>query len=292
MPDDKIMRWDESVFARALEALPDGVLLVNAERGVIYANPAFAKLWDMPADLINGRNEAQMLAFVGDQLIDPAGFYAEVERIHPTMDVSEDEVYFKTGKVLSRRSVPFEEHGQFQARIWIFTDITEARYAQLDALTGLPNRRAYSSVFPRFMSAKDGGTKSVALLDLDNFKAYNDRYGHAAGDTVLSRVGSLLRHMFCDYGDHVFRIGGEEFLLARSVKDSADGSAHFQAVLDGIADLAIEHAGNQPHGVVTASLGMGNFGAAVPPEDAFRFVDDALYRAKALGRNQAAKAVR
>lgn len=283
-------RYMDAVFARAFEALPDGVLLIDADRRVIYANPAFARLWDMPSELIDAQNEARMLAFVGDQLIDPTGFYDEVERIHPTSGPSEDEVFFKTGKVLSRRSVPFEEKGLFRARIWIFSDITEARYAQLDALTGLPNRRAYSTTFPRFMSAKDGGTKSISLLDLDNFKAYNDHYGHAAGDLVLSKVGGILRHMFCDYGDHAFRIGGEEFLLARSVTDPHD-KRDVRDVLKEIADLAIEHTGNQPYGVVTASMGTGSFAATVLPEDAFNAVDSALYRAKGLGRNQAAKVI-
>jgi len=70
-------------FERALDALPDGVLLTNAARQVVYANPAFAKHWNIPAELVAARDETAMLQFVQSQLVDPAAFIREVERINP-----------------------------------------------------------------------------------------------------------------------------------------------------------------------------------------------------------------
>lgn len=182
------------MYQRTLDALPDGVLLTDSERRVVYCNAAFARHWRVPGWLVAAKDEALMLQFVQSQLDDPAAFVREVERIHPTREDSQDEVRLIDGRVLSRRSIPFEEAGEFAARLWIFTDVTEARHARIDPLCGVPNRRAYSIDFPRFAEApEDGLVRAVGIMDIDNFKAYNDRYGHASGDLVLSQIGAILR---------------------------------------------------------------------------------------------------
>lgn len=278
-----------SLFERTLDALPDGVLLTSATRRVVYANPAFAKHWNIPAEMLSAGDEPRMLQFVQDQLIDPAAFLDEVERINPTSEASEDEVHLKDGRILSRRSVPFEESGLFAARLWIFTDVTEARHARVDALCGVPNRRAYSSEFPKFSEAADDGLiKSVAILDIDNFKSYNDRYGHAAGDIVLRQIGTLLRRHLSNADDLIFRIGGEEFLLASKSREETDALSFFEALRQSVMEMSLTHDGNAPHNVVTASLGLGLFRGPRNPAELFTSVDAALYRAKGNGRNAVA----
>ncbi len=273
------------MFQRALDALPDGVLLTNAARRVVYANPAFARHWNIPASLMAAGDETRMLQFVQSQLADPEAFVREVERINPTSEMSQDEVHLKDGRVLSRRSAPFEENGRFEARLWIFTDITEARDARMDALCGIPNRRAYSADYPSFVEAADDGLiKSVGIMDIDNFKAYNDRYGHAAGDLVLRQIGSLLRGKLSPE-DMVFRIGGEEFLFACKTREAADALSFFEALRQSVAAMSLTHIGNPPYGVVTASFGVGIFRGPKDPGELFTQVDAALYRAKDGGRN-------
>jgi diguanylate cyclase (GGDEF)-like protein len=272
-------------FERALDALPDGVLLTNATRQVVYANPAFAKHWNIPAEMVAARDETRMLQFVQSQLVDPAAFIREVERINPTSEASEDEVHLKDGRVLSRRSVPFEENGRFEARLWIFTDVTEARAARVDALCGVANRRAYSAEYPKFAEARaDGLVRSVGIMDVDNFKAYNDHYGHAAGDIVLRQIGNLLRRQL-KADDMVFRIGGEEFLVACRTREEHDAVSFFEGLRQSVQEMSLSHVGNQPHGVVTASFGVGTFRAPADPAELFSAVDAALYRAKSSGRN-------
>jgi len=274
-----------SLFERALDALPDGVLLTDARRKVIYANPAFARHWNIPTTVITERDEAYMLQFVQGQLVDPAAFICEVERINPTHETSQDDLHLKDGRVFSRRSVPVGEEGRFEARLWIFTDITEARAARVDLLCGLPNRRAYATDFPSFVEqADDGMSTAVGIMDIDNFKAYNDRYGHAAGDIVLRQIGRLLkRELRVD--DLVFRIGGEEFLLACRIRTPSDALALFEALRASVAAMALPHLGNAPYDVVTASFGLGVFKGPNDPDKVFNSIDLALYRAKDAGRN-------
>lgn len=275
-----------SLFRLTLDALPDGVLLTSLDRRVLYANPAFARHWGIPAELMASRDADRLLRYVSDQLIDPEGFRREVERVHPTDEASEDELCFKDGRILSRRSLPFLEDGVFQARIWIFTDITDAHSSSFDALTGLPNRRAFSREFPGFVEAPDDGMiRAVAIMDIDNFKGYNDRYGHAAGDTVLHQIGGLLRGHLRRADDLVFRIGGEEFLMASKAPARANAEDLFEAVRRSIAEMALPHAGNPPHGIVTASLGVCLFQGPRISAAVFAGADAALYRAKAAGRD-------
>jgi diguanylate cyclase (GGDEF)-like protein len=280
------------MFERALDALPDGVLLTDANRRVVYCNLAFTRHWNIPAWALAALDELFLLNFVCEQLVDPAAFIREVERIHPTLEASQDELLLKDGRVLSRRSVPFDEGGTFAARLWIFTDVTEARHAHVDALCGIPNRRAYSVRFPLFVEAEgDGLVRAVGLVDVDNFKAYNDRYGHAAGDVVLRKIGSLLRRHMRNPDDLSFRIGGEEFLIASKCRDAQSAVALFEALRSGIEEMRLPHEGNRPFNVVTASIGLATFREAGSPARLFDDADAALYRAKHGGRNRIVLAV-
>jgi len=280
-----------SIFERALDALPDGVLLVNARRQIIYSNTAFAHLWNIPANAWRSRDDRKTLQMVTDQLIDPAGFVAEVERLHQSMEPSEDEILFKDGRVFSRRSVPFRESDNSHARIWIFSDVTEAKSASLDQLTGLPNRLAFSRAFRPFVEASGGNyVRSVAIMDVDNFKKYNDLYGHAAGDEVLRQIGTILRTHLHRADDLLFRFGGEEFLMAVRTDRAFEAHQLFDAIRTSIAAMKQPHCGNDPHGIVTASLGLASFVGARDPDHLFHDVDRALYRAKSDGRNRIALA--
>jgi diguanylate cyclase (GGDEF)-like protein len=183
--------------------------------------------------------------------------------------------------------VPFQEDSTLHTRIWIFTDVTEARHACIDTMTGLPNRRAYSRDFPRSVLAEDDGlVRSVSIMDIDNFKAYNDMYGHAAGDDVLRQIGALLRQRFTRSDDLVFRIGGEEFLLAARFRESSSVATFFEEIRNSVQQTKIEHLGNSPYNCVTASFGVAIFVGPKEVDAVFRKADSFLYDAKASGRNR------
>ncbi len=282
----------KSIFELTLDALPDGVLLTDPDRRVIYANPAFAEIWQIPSELMDEGDETKMLAHVGSKLVDPGAFFAEVQRVHATDETLTYELHFADGRLISRRSVPFLDHQRFAARIWIFTDVTEARFARQDVLTGIKNRRAYSEQFPDFTRCSSPGIwKSVAVIDVDNFKKYNDQYGHSAGDQVLRNIGAILRKHMGRADDLLFRIGGEEFLMARNCSDEMEPGEFFERVRRSVEELDIEHLGNAPYGVVTASIGVHTFRGSQDSDCIFDLADSALYSAKAGGRNQLAVGV-
>lgn len=281
------MLQSPSLFKHALDALPDGVLLTDASRTIIYSNRAFAALWNIPPAVRASTDELHLLHLVREQLTDPDGFFQSVERLTGSLESSDDEILFNDGRVISRRSVPFQEDGEVQARIWIFCDVTEARHANTDALTGLPNRRAYSRQFPVFVQAPDDGfVRAVGMMDVDNFKAYNDLYGHAAGDDALRTIGTILRASLKAADDLVFRIGGEEFLIACRGRTFAEACSFFETIRHGVEKAAIQHRANPLSGVVTASLGLHVFRGPQSPAKVFETVDAALYRSKADGRNR------
>lgn len=280
-----------SIFERALDALPDGVLLVNAARQVVYTNPAFKQLWHIPNHILAEQDDGRNLQFVMCQLADPEGFRLEVERLHATAETSHGQIALKDGRIISRRSLPFEEDGNFRARIWIFTDITEARNATIDELTQLANRRAFSREFPSFvMAPADGLMRAAAIIDVDHFKQYNDLYGHAEGDSTLRRIGAIIASHARHAGDLAFRIGGEEFLMTTRTRKTDEAAAIFEAVRVTVEAMKRPHSGNPGYGIVTVSIGFASFEGAAEGSIVFQRIDDALYRAKAGGRNRIVEA--
>jgi diguanylate cyclase (GGDEF)-like protein/PAS domain S-box-containing protein len=274
------------LMRRTLDLLPDGVLIIGSDRQVLYLNDAFKQLWQIP-EKVAAQGHRAMLGHVIGQLEDPTAFLNRVEALYSSPDPSEDELSFSDGRVFKRRSVALEGGDEGFSRIWIFSDFTEAWSARIDPLTGLLNRRAYSRELPCFMAAEELGlVKAFSLVDLDRFKAFNDRYGHAGGDAVLERVGVLLERS-ASLGSHkVFRIGGEEFAIASAHADAEAALGYHQDMLRKISEEAIPHVGNKPHGVVTISMGLGLFTGPGESGDVFAEVDRALYRAKKLGRNR------
>jgi diguanylate cyclase (GGDEF)-like protein len=146
--------------------------------------------------------------------------------------------------------------------------------AHRDVLTSLPNRRAFEQQFDRRLVQDRPAETTLALLDLDRFKAVNDEHGHVGGDRVLVRVAELiLRELRA--GDGIFRLGGDELALL-----IAGDAAAAEAVLARIR--ASFRAATPP--LPSFSAGVARLGA-YSREEVLRRADDALYRAKARGRD-------
>ena len=157
--------------------------------------------------------------------------------------------------------------------------------ALIDPLTGLPNRAAWSERLDHEVNTwhQRGNSLSLAMLDLDHFKRINDGYGHLAGDKVLKIIANVLRK-YLRPNDFIARFGGEEFVLL--MPDSALEEA--LAVGEGLR-AAIEacpfHFKGEPV-TITMSMGLAQFQPGERSDLALKRADEALYRAKAAGRNR------
>lgn len=176
------------------------------------------------------------------------------------------------------------------------TDITDKKriyeLSITDGLTGLYNRRYFNDIAKSHMdkTVRNNEVFSFMILDIDNFKKYNDTYGHQEGDDVLIKVSQCLKESFKRSDDLVFRLGGEEFGVLINTKSMEDAISMTEIARNNIELLNIEHSKNLPLGVVTASFGL----VVISPteekgyilDEIYKKADDCLYEAKENGRNR------
>jgi diguanylate cyclase (GGDEF)-like protein len=161
--------------------------------------------------------------------------------------------------------------------------------ANTDGLTGLANRRRFSEHLEYSLSrcARERLPLSLILCDLDNFKRFNDLYGHVAGDDFLRLAADTIRSVFGRDTDLVARYGGEEFVIVLPATEADEAARMGERMRQTIADLCIEHLGNGDHSVATISVGCYTL-RPVPDTDmqsVIEHADRALYAAKDSGRN-------
>lgn len=158
------------------------------------------------------------------------------------------------------------------------------RLAHLDGLTGLRNRRSFERDLAAALEGPAESRPWLCLGDIDSFKAYNDSYGHEAGDQALRKVATALAAA-CP--GRVYRYGGEE--LACLVADSdVKGGRLFEALCSTVASLGIDHrASKGGQGILTISMGATRLEAGDNADEAIRRADKHLYAAKRAGGNAA-----
>ncbi len=168
-----------------------------------------------------------------------------------------------------------------------------AHLARHDPLTGLGNRRSLDEdleiLYAR--SRRYGRGYALAMCDIDRFKAYNDTYGHQAGDQALRAVTTTIAQELRG-GDSVYRYGGEEFVLVLPEQTPDTALVAVERVRSAVERLAIPQAGAGHDGVLTVSAGITAYapGDQTTAEELLREADAALYRAKSAGRNRFAVA--
>ncbi|MEB2644690.1 diguanylate cyclase [Pseudomonas canadensis] len=157
--------------------------------------------------------------------------------------------------------------------------------ALIDPLTGLPNRAAWSERLDQEVNTwhQRGNHLSLAMLDLDHFKRINDGYGHLAGDKVLKIIANVLRKRLRP-SDFIARFGGEEFVLLMPNSSLSDALAAGE-VLRAAIEACPFHFKGEPV-TITVSMGVAQFQPGERSDLALKRADEALYRAKAAGRNQ------
>ncbi|WP_077032968.1 diguanylate cyclase [Pelomonas sp. KK5] len=184
-----------------------------------------------------------------------------------------------------------QQHSLTQTRHELDTKIRElGSLSRVDELTGLANRREFDERLRReFKRAqRDRGLLALAVLDLDHFKAYNERYGTAAGDAALARVGQLLAVRFKRDTDVVARLGGEEFVALLPGFDIGAAQGLLEQLREDLLALQVPHERSST-GVLTVSVGLAAYSPAHPYLSAqalMQAADEALYIAKHAGRDR------
>jgi len=155
-----------------------------------------------------------------------------------------------------------------------------------DGLTGVYNRLRFNADYKRETSRvkraeNRGKDVTLIMMDIDNFKDYNDTHGHPAGDEVLRKVAQCLDSCIRDQ-DSVYRYGGEEFAVLATDTTTEEGFAIGERLRAAVEELSL---GTLPG--VTVSVGVSNYkGTCSEPEQLVEFADQALYAAKNAGRNR------
>jgi diguanylate cyclase (GGDEF)-like protein/PAS domain S-box-containing protein len=165
--------------------------------------------------------------------------------------------------------------------------------AATDSLTGLTNRRRFDEgLLQEWRRAvRERRALSLAVIDIDHFKRFNDRYGHQRGDQCLRLVASAVGSCARRSGDIAARYGGEEFVLLLPGADAAAAPACAEQVRSAVEAMGLEHADNPPSGLITVSVGIATLDpipdtVSISSEDLFAAADAALYEAKRSGRNR------
>jgi diguanylate cyclase (GGDEF)-like protein len=164
------------------------------------------------------------------------------------------------------------------------------RLSETDPLTGVPNRRGLDEVLALEWRRcrRHGEALTLMMIDIDQFKAYNDAYGHMQGDSCLRQVADALQRTAQRAGEFVARVGGEEFVMVLPGMGSDDAVVQAERMRADIEALAIPNQDSTVLPVVTASIGV----ATRDPESTLTLdalmeaADSALYRAKRMGRNR------
>ncbi|MEM9184763.1 MAG: diguanylate cyclase, partial [Pseudomonadota bacterium] len=162
--------------------------------------------------------------------------------------------------------------------------------SSVDSLTGLKNRRVFDEELESLWKQghRDSNPLGLLLVDVDHFKAFNDRYGHQAGDRCLARIGEVLGDSVRRPLDIAARVGGEEFALLFYAATPEHVVAAGKQIEEEIRALEIPHADSSTAPVVTVSIGAGLIQPRPnrSPESLVKQVDLALYQAKSQGRGR------
>ena len=166
------------------------------------------------------------------------------------------------------------------------------RLSRTDALTGLNNRYQFNALLPNWLASarRQNSALALVLLDIDFFKKINDQYGHRAGDLYLQAFAERMRQVFRRDSDILLRLGGEEFAVLMpdtSLEQAMALAEHFRAELSE-RPLQVPTPSQEQQPPLTCSLGVGTFQPLCDDsaEAFYTRVDNALYRAKAAGRNR------
>lgn len=291
----------------ALANMADALVMFDAQERLVLCNERYREMFPKTAHLrVPGtpfRDILRASIETGEQAgVDPERIDEWIEMTCASLhSPGEMLIELGDGRWLETRVRPTADGGSLS----VLSDVTATRLAQeklaelnrrlealarLDGLTGLMNRRAFDEAFDAEFrqSIRTGAPLSLLLIDVDHFKAFNDAYGHLAGDACLRTVADILARNLRRPLDRGARYGGEEFAAILPQTPAEGAFAIGEGTRQAVRAAAIPHS-NSRFGVVTISVGIATFegdGSGGSPQDLIGRADAALYAAKAAGRDR------
>lgn len=301
------LRESRNLLSLALQEMSDGLAMFDAEGFLVFCNEqyrsAFPKTGHLRRPGAHISNILKGVVATGEQTQIPAdkqGEWIEQTAIALQSDCIE-EVSLSDGRFLRLRNHPISSGGA----VTVVTEVTDLKRAELalkrsnahlaelattDGLTLMPNRRAFNDTLKRELarSRRARSHFSLLMLDVDHFKAYNDRYGHQAGDRCLKMIAQCMKTALRRPADMAARYGGEEFSIILPDTDEEGALFVAQAIAEKVKADRLIHEGSDK-GMVTVSIGVSTYTPADDKRDSadlIRRADKALYQAKNEGRDR------
>jgi diguanylate cyclase (GGDEF)-like protein/PAS domain S-box-containing protein len=296
----RVITAQEADFRLLAESSSDMVSRIAFDGTLTYVSPSSLRILGWSPDVLVGRH-----ALAGLHDDDRAAVEAVVEAMrrgereealiaYRTRHRTSGIVWLESSLTVTRDP----NTGAIDGVVSISRDVSEhkqlethlARLATLDGLTGLANRRHLDARLAQEAAAVSDHNRPLAvlLIDVDHFKAFNDTYGHQAGDVCLQQISGVLQNHATRPGDIAARYGGEEFALVLPDTDADGCKAVAERIRCAIEDLNIRHDGNSAAPHATVSIG----GCSVGPNETLSAAailsraDASLYAAKRQGRNR------
>ena len=295
--DRKRYEWEArravTLLQSTLDSTADGILVIMQDGRILTWNQRFADMWGVPAGLLESHDDSGLIGRIVQEVVDPGAFLDNLAALSNRPDEKSLHIIrLKDGRRFELYSIGRRLDDQ-TVRVWSFRDVTARLDAEEqiqfqayhDALTHLPNRRLFVQRLETALeSARRAGSRlAVLFIDLDHFKSINDTLGHDVADGLLVEIGQRLRSCVGE-NDTVARHGGDEFtVLLPALNRSEDAARVAEKILEKVvAPVVIGSASME----ISASIGIAVFpDAGADIEALLRNADDAMYRAKAAGRN-------
>jgi len=287
----------EEKFRNIIESARDAIISIDENWEILMANPAVEEILGYDTGELIGMDIRHLLPprYVGNwDLI--RSYTAPKEATQEETRYVELSALHKSGKEIPVHVSISETltHGKKMFST-ILRDISERKAYEeelrlqsiTDSLTGLFNRRHFYSLAQKDLERvlRNKVPFSILMIDIDEFKMYNDTYGHQGGDSLLKEVADLMRKTF-RLMDSIFRFGGEEFLVLLPETDDAGAVIAAERFRGRLADKKFFLAPMGPPASVTASIGVTAHRNGWTIDDIVRHADLSMYAAKNAGRNK------
>jgi diguanylate cyclase (GGDEF)-like protein len=285
----KELSAQSNLLDTALDNLPHGLCMFDADKNLMLCNAAYARLYDLPEHLARPGTPLQQIldhrVTVGNAPAHRETYFDVVVEAALKGSAASQNALLLDGRMIKISHQPMDNGGYVATH----EDVTEAVHAEEqikymaghDPLTGLPNRALLREKIDREL-AVSGKTTALLCLDLDRFKEVNDTLGHAVGDVLLKAVADRLTACLRE-GDSIARLGGDEFVVFQTNVGSRDQASVLAQRIVEVIDKAFIIDGK--------SIRIGvSIGIAIAPDDGdladslLRHADTALYKAKSNGR--------